>query len=58
MFKKFLHTSLLLLLATSIAGAQVVFSSIEDAWRYADVHMCKYALCTCANLLIRWRVID
>jgi outer membrane protein TolC len=38
MFKKFLHTSLLLLLATSMTGAQVVFSSIEDAWRYADAH--------------------
>ncbi|MGN6569233.1 MAG: TolC family protein, partial [Flavipsychrobacter sp.] len=37
MFKRFIHIGILLLSA-SIAEGQVIFKSIDDAWRYADAH--------------------
>ena len=38
MFRKIISTVIILLAGISSLDAQVVFSSLEDAWKYADTH--------------------
>lgn len=38
MFKRFIYIGILLVSTCSIAEGQVIFRSIDDAWRYADEH--------------------